>query len=285
MKKFSIIILTLVLFFSSGCDSGKRFNYIILIDNSKSISEELLSHYLDLIENTVVPNMGRYDRLTVQFIDECALTKAERVFSVDLDKIDFSNAWDGMNHKEDSTKARLHRFLVDSIKPEIVAEILLKREQRKDCGNYTDIVNTLNGATSLITHERNFTSAMEKLQNSAKGIENYEYENIIMIFSDMVQENRDQALEFTQIGRLNTKQVYQKIEDVRALNKIPDLSKCHLFIYGATSSEKAGPFANKQIENVRLFWETYFKDSNAELEAYSFDCKKEIIGFMTASKN
>lgn len=285
MKTLPLILLTSTILLCTSCDTGKRANYILLIDNSKSISTPLLNHYLDLAENTVVTNLGRYDRLTVQFIDECAMTKAERVFSVDLDKMNFTKFGDGLNHQEDSIRARVHRFLVDSIKPLIISEIVRKREQRKDCGNYTDIVNTLYGATSLITHEKNFNTSMDKVQNSAKGIDNYEYENIFIILSDMVQENRDQALDFTQMGKMSAKQVYQKIEDIRSMNKIPDLSGCKVFIYGATSSEKAGPFANKQIENVRLFWETYFKDSNAELEAYSYDCKKEITDFISASRN
>ena len=285
MKTFSSILLICVLLTLTGCNYGKRFNYILLLDNSKSISEQLMKHYLDIIVNTVIPNMGRYDRLTLQFIDECAMTKAERVYSVDLDKLDFSDAKAGLNHKEESIKAKLHRYLTDSVKTIIATEIYKKREQRQDCGNYTDIINTLNEAATLITHEKNFASQYDMAQNSAKGIENYKYENIILIFSDMVQENRDQAMDFTQMGRMNMEQVYQKIEDIRNLNKIPDLSGCKLFIYGTTSSGKVGPFANKQIENVRLFWETYFKDSNAELQAYSFDCKKEITEFMTASRN
>lgn len=281
MKTLSTIVLTCILLLFTSCNTGKRVNYIVLLDNSKSINEQLLNLYIDMITNTIVPNMGRYDRLTIQFIDECAMTKAERVYSVDLDKLDFSNSRDGLNHREDSIRYRLHRYLIDSIKPAITVAIKTKRAQRKDCGNYTDIVNALNGSTALITHEKNFNSLPDKVQNSAKGIDTYEYENVYFIFSDMVQESRDKALDFTQFGKFDTKQVYQKIEDIRALNKIPDLSGCSVFIYGATASEEAGPFANRQIENIRLFWETYFKDSNAVLQAYSFDCKKEIANFMS----
>ncbi|MBE0639406.1 MAG: hypothetical protein IH598_12885 [Bacteroidales bacterium] len=285
MKKFIILILICTLVIATSCNSEKRHNYIILLDNSRSISEQLLNRYLDIIVNSIVPNLGRYDRLTIQFIDECALTKAERVFSVDLDKINFSNAKDGMNNIENSVKARLHRFLVDTISRSVTDQIMIKRDQRKECGNYTDIINALISATTLITRERSYLSVLDKLQNSAKGADNYEYENVLIIFSDMVQENRDQALEFSQMGRMSKKQVYQKLEDIRNLNKIPDLSGCKVFIYGATSSEKGAPLANKQIENVRMFWETYFADSNAELEAYSFDCKKEISNFMAVSRN
>ncbi|MGV8111796.1 MAG: hypothetical protein AB2L17_02705 [Lentimicrobium sp.] len=284
MKTLSTIVLTCILLLFTSCNTGKRVNYIVLLDNSKSISEQLLNLYIDMIANTIVLNMGRYDRLTIQFIDECAMTKAERVYSIDLDKLDFTNSRDGLNHREDSIRYRLHQYLMDSIQPAITASIKAKRAQRTDCGNYTDIVNALNGSTALITHEKNFSSPIDKVQNSAKGIDNYEYESVYIILSDMVQENRDKVLDFTQMGRMNTDQVYQKIEDIRSLGKIPDLSGCSVFIYGATASKEAGPFANRQIENIRLFWETYFKDSNAVLQAYSFDCKKEIAGFMAELK-
>ncbi len=285
MKKSIIIPFVVSILLLLSCGEGKRINYIALLDNSKSISEQLLNLYLDQIANTIVPNMGRYDRLTIQFIDECAMTKAERVYSVDLDKLDFTNFRDGLNHREDSIRCRLHRYLIDSIKPAIIAAIKTKRAQRTDCGNYTDIVNALSGSTALITHEKNFSSQLDKVQNSAKGIDNYEYENVYIIFSDMVQESRDKALDFTQMGRMKIDQVYHKIEDIRTLGKIPDLSGCSVFIYGATASEDAGPYANRQIGNIRLFWETYFKDSNADLQAYSYDCKKEIAGFMACKRD
>lgn len=285
MKTHLTIILTFVLLTLTSCNSDKRYNYIVLLDNSRSISQQLMERYVDLITNTIVPNMGRYDRITIQFIDECAMTKSERVYSADLDKLDFSNSRDGLNNAKDSLKVRLHRYLIDSITTGIKTSIMAKRLDRSDCGNYTDIVNALNGSTPLITREKNFSSLLDIVQNSAKGIDNYEYENAFIILSDMVQESRDQSMDFTKMSKMNTEEVFRKVELVRNMNKIPDLKGCKVFIYGATASDKAGPYANKQIENIRLFWETYFKDSSAEIMAYSFDCKKEIAGFMSALRN
>ncbi|MFN8323989.1 MAG: hypothetical protein U0T74_15095 [Chitinophagales bacterium] len=115
MRKKLIIIFSALLFMSS-CTSTKRHNYILLIDNSKTISETTLNKYISIMQQTILPNMGRYDRLTIQFIDECSMTQAERVFTLDLASMQFANKADGMNNAADSTKARMKDFMTDSFR-------------------------------------------------------------------------------------------------------------------------------------------------------------------------
>lgn len=267
----------------SSCTSIKRHNYIILIDNSKSIKPQLLDKYISIMQNNILPNMGRYDRLTIQFIDECSMTQSERVFTLDLAAMDFSSKADGLNHAADSTKARMKKFLTDSITGILKTTILTKREERKDCGNYTDIINALNEATNLLSHEKSYASTTDKISNDAQGKENYEYENCIIIFSDMVNENREKTFDFTQFGKYNEEKINGKLDELHKLNKIPDLSGCQILIYGATSTTEAGTYANKQIENCKIFWQNFFHESGAELKGYAYDCCKEITDYMTAS--
>lgn len=269
------------LVFMASCDSPIRRNYILQIDNSRTISESMLNKYISIILQTILPNMGRYDRLTIQFIDECSITKAERIFSLDLATMNFSNKADGMNNEEDFTKARMKKFLSDSLQTILRTTILEKREERKDCGNYTDIINALNEATSLITHERSFKSKEDKILNGVQGKENYEYENCIVIFSDMVNENREKTFDFTEFGKYNEEKINNKLEALRKLNKIPDLSGCKILIYGATSTD-VGIYANKQIENCKIFWQQYFHESGAELKGYAYDSRKEISDYMAS---
>jgi hypothetical protein len=279
-----IIIILSALLFMTGCATTKRQNYILLIDNSKTISEISLNKYISIIQNTILPKMGRYDRLTIQFIDECSMTQAERVFTLDLASMQFSNKADGMNNAADSTKARMRRFMTDSIRTILKATILTKREERKNCGDYTDIINALNEATALITHEKSYKNTTQEISNNAQGKKNYEYENCIIIFSDMVNENRDKTFDFTQFGKYNQEKINSKLDDLRKLNKIPDLSGCNILIYGATSTIEAGTYANKQIENCKTFWQIFFHESGAELKGYAYDCNKEITDYM-ASEN
>ena len=99
----------------------------------------------------------------------------------------------------------------------------------------------------------------------------------------MVNEDRDKTMDFTQMGKYDEEKVADKVEELRKLNKIPDLSGCDVFIYGATATTTAGPFANKQISNCKLFWQTFFSDCGAHLKAYGFDSQKEIADYMLAS--
>ena len=279
--KLAIIIMSALVFMTS-CDSPIRRNYILQIDNSRTISESMLNNYISIILQTILPRMGRYDRLTVQFIDECSITKAERIFSLDLATMKFTNKTDGMNNEEDFTKARMKKFLTDSIQTILKTTILEKREERKDCGYYTDIINALNEATSLITHEKSFKSKEDKILNGVQDKENYEYENCIIIFSDMVNENREKTFDFTEFGKYNEEKINNKLEALRRLNKIPDLSGCKILIYGATSTV-TGIYANKQIENCKTFWQNFFHESGAELKGYAYDSKKEISEYMASA--
>lgn len=282
MKNFIIILGALVLM--ASCTSTKRDNAIVIMDPSGSIKQEQFEKYISIIEQDILPNIGRKGKVSILFADECSLTQSERVFNLDFAKMDFSKSTDGLNHSQDSINARMQRFLKDSIQAMLKNTILRKREERKVCARLTDILHALTECTSLIRHDRSYNSFWDKVINDAQGDENFEYRNTIYIFSDGINENREKTFDFTQMGKFNQDQVYKKLEDLRAINKIPDLSGCNILIHGATSFE-AGPYANTQVENVRIFWEIYFKDAGANLKAYAYDSQREIQEYMlTAEK-
>ena len=248
--KFSIFILSALVFMTS-CVSTIRHNLIAQVDNSRTISEATLNKYISTLQLNILQNMGRYDRLEIQFIDECSLTKAERVFSLDLAAMEFSNKADGMNNAENFTKERMKKFLADSISSILKTIIIAKREERKDCGNFTDIINALNEATSLLIHKKSYKNTVEMILNAVQGKDNYEYENSVIIFSDMVNENREKTFDFTEFGKCDEEMINNKLEALHKLNKIPDLSGCKILIYGATSTV-TDIYANKQIENCKI---------------------------------
>jgi hypothetical protein len=201
MKKLTLILCCTLLLLA-GCDTAKRKNFVILIDNSISVPADVIERYIVTIQETILPNMGDKDKLTVQFIDACSQNKAERIYAFDLAEMDFTNKADGVNHAEDSSRVRLRRYLLETVKDDIGNTIKAKRAERKSCGNYTDIVNALNEAKNLVETKKNFKSKTDKLLNDAQGNENYEYETCIVIFSDMVNENASRTFDFTRFGRL-----------------------------------------------------------------------------------
>lgn len=284
MKTLAIILFAALTLFSS-CGSTKRNNFIILIDNSLTVPENVFERYVQTIQQSIIAKMGSKDRLTVQFIDGCSQSMAERIYSIDLAAMDFSTDADGINYKEDSAAARLKRFVTDSVASEIRKIVLAKRKERNSdvknkCSQFTDIVGALNEARSLIDKKKNYNSTKDKVLNDADGKDSYEYVTSIIIFSDMVNENSERTFDFTQMGKIKLDGVEKKVQELKDMDKIPDLAKINVVAYGATSTKEAGPFANKQVENVKLFWELFFKSAGADLKGYGYDTDAEIKGLV-----
>lgn len=281
MKEITLLLLS-ILVTLTGCDTTKRKNFVVLIDNSTSVPEQVMQHYITNIQETISPNMGAKDKLIVQFIDGCSQDKAERIYSFDLSEIDFTKKADGANHQADSSRARLKRYLTVTVKDDIAKTILAKRKERKDCGGYTDIINALNEAKKLVENKKNFSSTTAKILNDANGDESFEYETCIVLFSDMVNENKERTFDFTSFGRLKDDDVNKKVLELKDLNKIPDLAGVKILVYGATSTKEAGAFAGKQIENVKLFWDLFFQSAGADIKGYGYDTQIELKKYLVA---
>lgn len=284
MKKITLILISCTLLILAGCNTEKRKNFIVLVDNSTSVPQDVIERYIKTIQETILPNMGEKDKLTVQFIDACSQNKAERIYSFNLAEMDFSNKMDGVNHAADSSRARLRRYLLQTVKDELANTIIAKRQERKSCGNYTDIVNALNEAKSLVENGKSYTSKTDKLLNNAQGNDNYEYETCIVIFSDMVNENAARTFDFTTFGRLKDEDVNRKVTELKDLNKIPDLHGVKILVYGATSTKEAGAFAGRQIENVKLFWDLFFHSAGADLKGYGYDTGMELKNYLAKNE-
>lgn len=280
MKYISKIFLALMILSAASC-SEKRHNYIVLIDNSKSITESLWEKYISQIQNTILNNMRSKDKLTIQFIDECSMIKSERIFSVNLAEINFTYPGDGKLHEEDSVKARLNRFLNDSINPAIQQILTAKRDERKNCGKYTDILNAINESKSLFTSEKSFSSTFDKVSNDAQDKDNYEYTTCLIIFSDMINEDAGRQYDFTNMGTMNKTQISKIAKDLQSAQAIPNLNGVEVFVYGATSGKNIGVYSNQQVENIKTFWLQYFEYAGAKLKAYGYDTETEIQQYVS----
>lgn len=283
MKQITLLLLS-ILVTLTGCDTTKRKNFVVLIDNSTSVPEQVMQRYIMNIQETILPNMGAKDKLIVQFIDGCSQDKAERIYSFDLSEMDFTSKADGVNHQADSSHARLKRYLSVTVKDDIAKTILAKRKERKDCGGYTDIINALNEAKKLVESKKNFKSTTDKILNDANSDESFEYETCIVLFSDMVNENKERTFDFTGFGRLKEDDVNKKVLELKDLNKIPDLAGVKILVYGATSTKEAGAFGGKQIENVKLFWDLFFQSAGADIKGYGYDTQIEIKNYLAKSE-
>lgn len=274
-----IAILVAMLFVLTGCNTNKRRNIVILVDNSASITEDIIQRYIATIQNTILPNMGEKDKLALQFIDGCSQGKAERIFTVDLAEVNFENDADGINHKADSSNMRRMIYMA-GVTDKLAAQVVNKRRERKDCGQYTDIINAIIEAKTLVENRKSYSNATNQVVNNISGAENYVYETCLIIFSDMVNEDRLQTYDFTSFGKLKREDIEKKTAELKEQGKIPDLPNVKVIIYGATSTNKASSYAGKQIENIKYFWELYFQSAGADLIGYGYDTKLELKKYL-----
>ena len=283
MKKITLI-LSRALLILTGCVSTKRKNFLILIDPTLSISRTEMQRYITTIQETILPNMGEKDRLTIQFIDACSHYKAERIYSIDLAEMNFTNKADGANHAPDSVRIRLRRFVLETMNKDIANTIIAKRKERIGCSNYTDIINAINEVRSLVESQKNYTSKTDMLINNVQGDDSYEYETCLILFSDMVNENSSRTYDFTKFGQLRDQEIKNKVTALKEQNKIPDLARVKILVYGATSTKYVGIYAGKQIENVKLFWVLFFQSAGAEVRGYGYDTEIELKNYMASAR-
>ncbi len=276
-KTLTMILATCMFLALSACNTAtKRRNVIVQIDNSGSVSAERLRKYLWLIEDMLLDQIGPGDRLTVFFLDRCSMSKAERIYSIDFSRIDFNRKEDGKNHEADSINRRFKHFITDSIRPELTRVIKQKREERKDCAGLTDIIRGLKEAESRLI-ENVTLSKTDAFLNGLFGKEQVYYENCLILLSDMVNEDIEKEFDFTHITDMTEAQIRKKATSLDS-TLLPTLRNTSVFIYGSTSTNQ-GKDMNKQIENTKLFWKLYFERSHAELKAYGYDIKDEIIDY------
>jgi hypothetical protein len=244
------------------------------------VSPQTFERYVDIIINDILKNMKEKDCLSIKFIDECSLTQSDRIFFLDLSQKDFTKSTDGFNYAADSIKTRIEKFIDDSISVSLRNIIYKSKSQRTDCSQYTNIIEALNQSSSLKKELANYDSELDIALNNAAGEDTYNYENVIIIFSDMINEDRGNKYNFTGFNRINEKDINDKLSQLEAEKKTPDLRDYKIIVCGATASNKLALNADTQINNIKLFWEKLFKLSGSNLIAYGYDTELEIINFM-----
>jgi hypothetical protein len=279
MKKLAILIFCLCITLCNSCTTTKRKNYIILLDNSTSISKELFDKYIAVLQKNILYHLGPQDRLTIIFVDESSQIRAERIFFIDMAQTNFTNKNDGINNEADSNKQRMTHFINDSLIKNVNQIVFQKRIERQDCGQFTDILSALQEATNLIKNKASFKTKTDQALNDASGTDNYEYENCIVLFSDMVNENALKTFDFRPFAGYTAQQVDEKFEAISKANMVAELSNCKVIVYGATATKEAGANANTQIEHIRTLWKQYFKSAGAQLIGYGYDTGNEILEY------
>lgn len=255
-----------------GCDTGthQRLNCICLIDYSGSLPEQTLRRYVEVISSEVYSRLGERDRLVVIPIDEGAKTEAVKLVYDDRVEHKFTFYTDGYAHAHDSLLLRLREY-AQAKGPEIASILLRQKTLREKYTYLSDIFAALEQAAAL--EEQNdpdtFWAGIKRFVTGAKRIEST---NVLLIFSDMIQESRECS--FAAPDSCPPSKVGIILEKLQAENRIPDLHGWKVFVNGRTGKD------NEQVENIQNFWAQYFKDAGASLLAYDYDCGPQITSYL-----
>ncbi len=272
MKRARFVAALLALLMLSGCDTGshQRLNCICLIDYSGSLPEDTLRRYVEIISTEVEKRLGERDRLVVIPIDEGSKTEAVKLVYDDRGEQQFSFHTDGYAHASDSVKLRLRKYAEDN-GPKIAAELLRQKAIREKYTYYTDIFSALEQVAGLV--ERNTQDTfMDGVQRFVSGKKRIVSTNVIMIFSDMIQESSDCS--FAGPEGCTPDEARNVLARLQASKRVPDLHGCTVFVNGRTGKD------NTQVENNQAFWTKYFKSAGAELAAYDYDCGPQITTYL-----
>ena len=262
-----MIFLTLI-----SCEQNikKRMNCICLIDFSGSLSEKTLNDYIHTISYDLLRNMDQYDRLIVLPIDEGAKIEAVKLINEDFTEKKFSFQSDGFTHAQDSIIKRINIY-VQNEAPRISETLKRQKELRKKFTTRTDIISALKQAKNLM-EENNEDSFLKQVGRFASGKNKMVTENIIVLFSDMINESYDCS--FEHMEKFSGKDVAMLINKLEGNNKVPDLKNTKVFVCGRTGRN------NAQIETIENFWRQFFNISGATLVAYDYDVGDEITKYL-----
>lgn len=267
-RSFSLILLVL---FVAGCSTieKERRNVIVLIDYSASSSKDVLNEYIKIISYDIIPNMKPFDCLTVIPIDEGSKKIPVKLIHEDFTDMKFNKNSDGFTHAQDSILKRLEDYRGKLI-PKVDEILKLQHKERRKFTYNTDLIGAIEQVYNLL--DINKIKHWERAANFIVGKPTYIPENIIVILSDMIQDSEEYSFN-NRIG-IGEKKGDEIIEELKANNLIADLNSSNVFVIGSTGKN------SQQIDNIKDFWQKYFKKSNANLVAYGYDVEDKLKKYL-----
>jgi hypothetical protein len=268
-KKTIFLIVIFVCLLTNGCDKIKRKNVICLVDYSGTIKPETLEIYANTFASDIFMNLGVSDKLVLIPIDEGSKIKAVQLLYYDLSKESFDKNVTTVTHRQDEINKHLNEFKMQ--KKDLVYNTLIsEKEKRKEFTNLTDILSAMEQVPLNMEHTEK-TSMLTELWGWLSGETETETENVIIVFSDMVQESGE--LNFLKTN-LDDKNINKLITDLKSKNRIPNFADSKIFICGRTGKN------NSMIDNIHSFWKKYFEESKADLRIYDYDSSKAIADYL-----
>ena len=247
----------------------KRKNVICLIDYSGTIRPETLDIYARTLSNDVFMSLASADKMVLIPIDEGSRIKAVQLLYYDLSKQEFDKNIKSVTRHQDEIDRRLNEFKKQN-QESIYKTVIQEKEKRKEFTNLTDILAALEQVSPNMEHLEQ-PSTPTHILHGLSGESEMTSENVIIIFSDMIHESND--LNFLRIT-LDEKTINKIISDLKASNRIPNLTGSKVFVCGSTAK------TNAMIDSIQNFWKKYFEEAHADLKIYNYDSSKAISDYL-----
>jgi len=266
----------LILLSFVGCQNEvvKRRNLVCLIDYSASMSDEVVEGYMNVINNSVLANIGEYDRIVFLPIDAASKTRGAKIFYLDMSEQVFSLPTDGFVHSIDSTRKRILVYAA-TVGSRVSREIQRQRKLRRKFADLSDITGALEQAAQFVGRANELAPTMS-LASFFNGHKRVVSENVIIIFSDMIQESSE--FTFATPRGVSPSEAEKILDLLQSRNGIPDLSGCKIFVYGRTGR------TNTQVENIENFWSQYFQTAHGDLRAYDYEPDNVIASYLAETR-
>ncbi|RPI19853.1 MAG: hypothetical protein EHM58_00225 [Ignavibacteriae bacterium] len=238
MKKIVLFLISIMFLFFSCGKKEKTYNIICLVDFSKSIPQNVIESYKDIIKNNVVKSMSFTDRMIVLPIDYGSQTNATEIYHIDFALNSYEKDMDSPAQKDRIKKRRFDESK-DSLIKTFDSLYYAALSSREKLSKKTDIIGALKETRRYLDDK------------------NEDCENLIILFSDMVQES--DKYNFTSLR--NTKDAERFLEKTEAM----EIPKTKVFVYTGVIQD----FPPDQYSALKTYWTEYFKKYNINLLEYT----------------
>jgi hypothetical protein len=279
MKRSILPVITVSLLLLSSCEyKTQSKNIVCLIDFSRSVSEQTFNFYNKSISEQVFLNLGNYDELSIYPVDKASSYQNSLIFNESLigKENEFADPDDGVFVLD--TIDFKKKLYLNSKKIELEKSLRMVytvRHKKGGFGEETDLLGALDNLDGL---SKRTPSSNSGLKEYIKDGITFEYRNILIIFSDMI--NQTSEFDFATWKTVESEAVIECLDKLIAQQRIPkDLTGWEIFIIGATVHDD-----NKnEFNNIRDFWYKYFTRRGANIIDYQYDNTKSILEALISS--
>lgn len=230
----SIIVLFTCAIIQSCGNEPDPVNIICLVDFSSSVNKATLKWYGTVIKEDVISSLGKNDKLTILPIDFGSQSGSKEIFYIDLGKKKFTNMFDSPTRKEEIESRRIKAYL-EQMAGSFDSSFESSINSRDEYRHQTDIIGAIRQADKYYMNGSS---------------------NLIVIFSDMVQETEN--LDLTTILK-NTKDFSPTIEKI----DIGKLRKSDVMVITGEQS-----YGSESFNKMKTFWKMVFDKAGLKLLDY-----------------